>query len=417
MHFSRRKLILFSIVALAGLLVAAELGVRLVCWAVGRVPYTVATPWARADDELLYVFEPNFEGRIFQNEARINALGLRGPDVSARKGAGMKRVLCLGDSRTFGYVVAAEEAYPGVLQRLWREQHPASGVEVLNAGRHGYTSYQGLRYLQTRGIAFQPDVVTVAFDFNDRRFVFLPEQADGPEYFAKAARGLRWRNRLSFSYLLLGFNRVMQHVHRTDTWAQDVLERPPEAQRLDRLACRVEAPAFEANLRAIAAFCKERGIACVFLAMADTPVLGKAFAEARRLREAGRPDEAAAILSRLMASDLKPAMRDYAWPPALYETGLALEAQGRPVEAQAAFREGAHKAAFWSIMGGLLVRHTGPYLEALRRVAETESIPVVSVDRAFADRPELFHDNCHYTAEGHRRIAELLLECLAENRL
>ncbi len=88
---------------------------------------------------------------------------LRSPPASkAKKGF---RVLALGDSCTFGVGVEDEETWPAQLSRLLRGGEV--DAEVINAGVPGYTAFQGKRFLETRGLALEPDLVLVAFGFND----------------------------------------------------------------------------------------------------------------------------------------------------------------------------------------------------------------------------------------------------------
>lgn len=415
LNFSRRQKTAYTLAALVTFAVAAEGGVRLVCWAVGRVPYTAATPWCVADDDLLYALKPHFEGKVYQATARINNLGMRGEDIAVSKAAGTSRVLCLGDSRTFGFVVRDDECYPARLQPLLRERHPSHRVEVLNAGTHGYSSYQGLRYLEVRGARLQPDVVTVAFGANERRFVLKPEQADGPEWFHPAARSLRWRTRVSWSYAMLGAMKLLSHARGEDTWRKDVLALP--SQRLDDLSCRVSLGAYRANLSRLARWCRERKIGLVFFIMEDAPPIERAFEEGRRLRREKRYDEAIAAFSRVGRESADPLTGPWFKALVLDELGLTREAQGRRDEAQAAFRESAQAAAVWSVMGGTAIRQAREYNEVARVVAREFRVPTVDIASQFLQRPELFADYCHYTAEGHRLIAEALADCLDRNDL
>jgi lysophospholipase L1-like esterase len=48
------------------------------------------------------------------------------------------------------------------------------------------------------------------------------------------------------------------------------------------------------------------------------------------------------------------------------------------------------------------------YNEALRRVAHDAGIRAIDVQRAFEGRRDLFFDDCHFTEEGRRIMAELL---------
>lgn len=402
------------LVALLGLAAAVELAVRLVCWTIGRVPYTVATPWCVADAELLYVFRPHFKGRIFEATARINNLGLRGDDITTSKPKGTRRVLCLGDSRVFGYQVAQNESFPAQLETICHKKFPGSRVEVLNAGFPGYSSYQGLRYLESKGLRFDPDVVTVAFGFNDRRFVLKPEQADSVQWFRQTARGLSMRSRLSFSYALLGVVKILSHVRGENTWRTDVLALP--SQRLDALTCRVDLDAYRKNLRQIVELCGRQRISVIFILMGDAPTTEKPFQEGARLRLKRRYDEAIEAFSRIGREPADPATEQWCRALVLYEIGLTREAQGRTNEALAAFRESAQAAAFWSAFGGTPVRHARAYVEAGRAVADKFRVPCLDIAGQFADRPELFADYTHHNAEGHRRIAEALADWLAQQK-
>ncbi len=93
---------------------------------------------------------------------RINAFGLRGPDVSATKRPRVIRVLCLGDSCTFGSL----QPYPELLQAIL-DQHSPGRFEVLNGGVIGYTSVHGLEWFERELGRLNPDVVTLFFGWND----------------------------------------------------------------------------------------------------------------------------------------------------------------------------------------------------------------------------------------------------------
>ena len=415
MELTTRKKIIYTAVVVVSFIGAAELAVRLGCWAIGRVPYTAATPWMVADDELLYVFRPNYEGKVYLVQSRINNHGLRDDDFTTRKPKGTRRVLCLGDSRTFGYLVDQDEAYPSQLERLLRERYPSGRIEVLNAGRPAYSIYQGLRYLELRGLQFEPDVVTVGFGSNGRRFVLRREQADSAEWFRHVARDLRLRHQVRFSYALLALSKVLRRVIGVDTWSRDVLALP--SQRLDNLPCRVEGDTLRRRLRQLVRLCHERRIPVVILIMADAPSIEQAFDDGMQLRSQEQYDEAVEAFARIGRDPADPATEQWYRALVHYEIGLTREAEGRTSEALATFRESAQAAAVWSISGGTAVRHGRDYLKILREVAEELKVPRVEIAERFARRPELFTDHCHFTAEGHRLIAEAVAECLAEHRL
>jgi lysophospholipase L1-like esterase len=96
---------------------------------------------------------------------RTNAHGLRDRDRPA-KTPGTKRVLVMGDSYTWGYAVAEEEAYPQVAERLLRER-ARPDVEVVNGGIPDYNTRQEHQLLTQLMPIYQPDAVFLAYVVND----------------------------------------------------------------------------------------------------------------------------------------------------------------------------------------------------------------------------------------------------------
>jgi lysophospholipase L1-like esterase len=92
----------------------------------------------------------------------INSLGIRGPEIRDPKPPGIWRVLCLGDSCTFG----AARSYPQILQSMLDERAPGA-FEIINAGVIGYTSLHGLEWFERDLARLHPDVVTLYFGWND----------------------------------------------------------------------------------------------------------------------------------------------------------------------------------------------------------------------------------------------------------
>jgi lysophospholipase L1-like esterase len=93
---------------------------------------------------------------------------MRNPDVPVERGPNDFRVLCLGDSVTFGWGVRYEEAYPTLLAELLREARPKREIHVMNAACSGYTAHQGHEMLRRRGLKYRPDLVMIWFGWNDK---------------------------------------------------------------------------------------------------------------------------------------------------------------------------------------------------------------------------------------------------------
>lgn len=108
-----------------------------------------------------------------------NSLGYRCPEFSLQKPEGTLRVVCFGDSSTFGIGATMEDTWPFQLQQILN-QHMArdnalattdsqeSGrVEVINAGVPGYSSHQGLQHMRQEIDRLQPDIVMASYANND----------------------------------------------------------------------------------------------------------------------------------------------------------------------------------------------------------------------------------------------------------
>jgi lysophospholipase L1-like esterase len=111
----------------------------------------------------------------------FNPQGFRGAPVRVPKPAGTLRIFALGDSNTFGWDVDEGANWPSQLQRLLASTSP--GVEVVNAGVWGYSSFQGARRFQEL-LEYEPDVVLVSFGANDAHQVRVPDA----EYVARHER-------------------------------------------------------------------------------------------------------------------------------------------------------------------------------------------------------------------------------------
>lgn len=96
---------------------------------------------------------------------RTNAHGLRDRDRPP-KAPGTKRVLVVGDSYTWGYAIAEEEAFPQVAERLFAARGRRD-VEVINGGMPDYNSRQERALLATLVPIYQPDAVVLAYVVND----------------------------------------------------------------------------------------------------------------------------------------------------------------------------------------------------------------------------------------------------------
>jgi lysophospholipase L1-like esterase len=109
---------------------------------------------------------------FYDYQGESNRLGYRDVDHAVAKPAGVFRIVVLGDSIAAGFGVAKlADVFSSRLEQLLR----AAGwkIEVLNFAVSGYDTRQEIETLRERGLAFQPDLVLLAYSLNDR------ERADG----------------------------------------------------------------------------------------------------------------------------------------------------------------------------------------------------------------------------------------------
>lgn len=96
------------------------------------------------------------------------AVRLSGQPLPTAWVTGRKRILCLGDSNTYGlYLADRANAYPQQLERLWNETVERPRIEVLNLGYPGTNSSRLRRDLPRMLETFRPDVVIIMVGSND----------------------------------------------------------------------------------------------------------------------------------------------------------------------------------------------------------------------------------------------------------
>jgi lysophospholipase L1-like esterase len=119
------------------------------------------------DPEIRAELPKNFDGLMLGGPVRTNSFGLRGPETSLAKPEGVFRIAVLGDSWAFGWGVREGEPFPEVLAALLNRQAGGGRVEVLNFSVWAYNTLQERAVLRKKALAFDPDLVLVAYNVND----------------------------------------------------------------------------------------------------------------------------------------------------------------------------------------------------------------------------------------------------------
>ena len=130
------------------------------------------------------------------------AVHLGGGPTPAAWLTGNRRVLCLGDSNTYGlYLPDRAQAYPQTFEALWNERVASPRIEVLNLGYPGTNSSRLRRDLPRMLEAFAPDVVILMVGSND--YWTAPVDVAPSGAFARAAQSVKRHSRVyQLSYML-----------------------------------------------------------------------------------------------------------------------------------------------------------------------------------------------------------------------
>jgi lysophospholipase L1-like esterase len=119
---------------------------------------------------ILRQFIPSIPVSLQHNHAwdiALNSRGFRDQEFPIYKQPKAYRIICLGDSWTFGANVGQDMTYPSQIGELLRRNYPGKHFEVLNLGVLGYSSFQGLQLMQNVLAELKPDLVIIGFAMND----------------------------------------------------------------------------------------------------------------------------------------------------------------------------------------------------------------------------------------------------------
>jgi lysophospholipase L1-like esterase len=228
------------------------------------------------DPLLLWRLKPNLDHAIWDfTVVSTNAQHFRADYPIGPKPAGTFRVVCLGDSVTFGYRVPPVwpdkpkdydpewQPFPMLLEKELRKANPNRQIEVFAMAVPGYTTHQGLAWLRRDIDYLKPDLVIASFGWNDASVSDVPDRQaidtrwfpvtirwliDHSQVFARVTRWLRSRNeraprvvapvpRVSESEYIDNFNAIVNlaRSHQASVIVigapyRDSTTNPPEAQ-------------------------------------------------------------------------------------------------------------------------------------------------------------------------------------------
>ena len=105
------------------------------------------------------------ESKRLRKDYNINSLGFRGKSFSPYKKSGKLRIFCSGGSTTAGVHNNDDECWPAQLEMQLEEK--GFGVEVINAGVHGWYSYQEYLRFKNEIQRYHADILLIHQGWNE----------------------------------------------------------------------------------------------------------------------------------------------------------------------------------------------------------------------------------------------------------
>lgn len=120
----------------------------------------------RANPHRGWEMVPGLEHYTYQHPVHVNALGLRGPEVTEKRPHEL-RVLVLGDSLVYGQGVGDDETLPVALEQALARRAPQRPWSAVNSGHRAYDTAQEVALLEELGPRIQPDAAVLCWFWND----------------------------------------------------------------------------------------------------------------------------------------------------------------------------------------------------------------------------------------------------------
>ena len=372
----------------------------------------------KQDPQLFWRQKANLKTKFEGHQINTDGMGWRNKSLNLAKKQGVRRIICLGASPTFGWGVNYEDTYAYHLQKLLN-RNPKNSFEVINAGEIGYSSYQGLLLLKNEIVRLDPDIITVSYVIND---------IDKYRFF---------RSNLLNDKQLLPINKnivaLMNFMHQSKFGR--VLEKlafnlsHPENRYLDNTESvyspgenRVPISDYRENLQEIIDFAFKKEIKLVFIKMpvnlplpAQLPdskeAESNAYLEHAKINLAGH-SYAAAKKDLFNALKINPYLSD-----AYYYLGICNEKRKKFQIAKLYFKKARKMEVFRCGLEGK------KYNTMMETVADKFSIPLTDVVSAFGRNNQgyLFvdpeHDPIHPNIAGHMIIAQEIYKTLIKYSL
>jgi len=180
---------------------------------------------------------------------KINSIGFRDDEFHRIKTLGSRRIICAGDSATFGFYLNICDTYPFLLENMLNTKTTEKLTDVINAGVWCYSSYQGKIFVEDELLGMGADILIFSYGFNDTHSMKYTDT-----YKAK----LRIKNINKNSGLRkLTTYRFLEKII--------FVVREKAEKHANKRVNRVSPKEYQENIQYVADLCKERGIKLILM--------------------------------------------------------------------------------------------------------------------------------------------------------
>jgi len=388
--------------------------------------------WMQLDQQLLWRNKPHShgsKGSRFAPEISFvhNNLGLRMRNDVEPEHDGIFRIAVLGDSNIWGFGVEQAQTACSILQSKFdKEPLDNKKVEVLNLGTIGHSSYQGMRVVteymffcgdsaSKRQTCLAPDLVVLAYGYNDRRYVMSKEWQDSKVYVDKMYSRAKWNQRIfehsAFCNIFMSYNK-----NNLSTTLKDAVPR-------------VSLDTYKKNVKGMFVRSDYQGennyIPVIVLGLRDNPAVTSRMEQAKQFEIEGNIANAVQIYLTILQS---PNITESSLAPYLFlkllkqKPNEVMQAVAQFTERQPSDHEKFQsqleniKLPIDSVMGMTPIRPDWEYLDVLREVcSQYENAYFLDMRETLSELPReeqlkcfFATDPCHLNVKGQKLLADEL---------
>jgi len=268
MKYKKIDITIFLLLAILIIFVDAEIILR-------KIGYKNIAELYELDKRLIFKLAPNKKINIklegYNFSVSTNSRGFRGREFPIVKKKNEVRIICIGDSSTFGWGLEYKDTWADKLEQKLNKQRCQKEFLVIDAGVPSNTSFQGLNFLKDQAFIYNPDIIIIAMGRNDIDILKMTEEevcratSPGKIFFYNLSVKSRviclvlFRCHVIRERLLNNLDRFFNHFLGLKLILQKIL--------LDRSVNRVPIEKYIDNLKKVIEICNNNNVRLVFLNM------------------------------------------------------------------------------------------------------------------------------------------------------